>query len=390
MNIFSIRNWNIPWIALGLLLATVSAAGATNWTETVFENKTDVARGFIALPSHDPERAQTVIGTMRRYRVDRKDTLLDIGRYFDLGYNEITQANPRVDPWVPKPGSFVTLPTEWILPDVEMNGLVLNIPDMRLYYLRPQVDGTVIVYTFPVGLGRDHWRTPQATFRVRGKTINPTWVLPESIKAERRRDGMPVPDFIAGGAADNPLGKYRLELTLPSYGVHGTDLPWGVGREVSHGCVRLYPEDIERLFPMVPVGTPGAFVYQPVKVGMRDGRVFIEVDKDLYDLMPAPYREAVRLIDKFGWDTRVDFRRVQQAALEQSGLPTDVTLDHREDHLGTRLSAAPAGVGQTPVDQWHASPSRREPCSGDEKRVCSLSPSRESTSTTWRSLPGIH
>ena len=205
--------------------------------------------------------------------MQKKDTFLDIARYYDLGYNEIEEANPGVDPWIPPPGQIVLLPTEWVLPDVEYKGLVVNIPEMRLYYFHPAAQGTVIVNTFPVGLGRDDWRTPSGSFKVVEKTVNPRWVLPESIKAEHRREGKPAPDFIAGGDPDNPLGKYRLRLTLPLYGIHGTDIPWGVGMQVSHGCVRLYPEDIERLFPMVPVGTPGQFIYQPVKVGARDGRV---------------------------------------------------------------------------------------------------------------------
>jgi len=360
-------------LTFAVALLTASQASATRWTETVFRNKIGAAHEFVAVPSHDPNRADTVIGTERLYRVERKDTFLDIARYFDLGYNEITGANPGVDPWIPKPGTRVKLATEWVLPDVEMNGVVVNIPDMRLYYFLPRGNGTVSVYTFPVGLGRDHWRTPQATFRIRGKTVNPTWVLPESIKAEHRRDGRPAPDFIAGGAPDNPLGKYRLELTLPSYGIHGTDVPWGVGMEVSHGCVRLYPEDIARLFPMVPVGTPGAFVYQPVKVGMRDGHVFVEVDKDIYDLTPGPYREAWRLIDKFGWRARVDLRRVEQAVLAQSGTPTDVTSQRPQEPIKRKSPTNPADVRQAHIDAPSESPSQVAPCAGGAEKVCSLS-----------------
>jgi L,D-transpeptidase ErfK/SrfK len=266
---------------------------------------------------------------------------LDIARFYDLGYNEITEANPGVDPWIPKPSQMILLPTAWALPDVEFKGVVVNIPEMRLYYFRPGAEGTVIVTTFPVGLGRDDWRTPEGKFRIRGKTVNPTWVLPESIKAEHRRDGKPAPDFIPGGAPDNPLGRYRLELTLPLYGIHGTDIPWGVGMQVSHGCVRLYPEDIERLFPMVPVRTPGEFVYQPVKVGVRDGHVFLEVHKDIYDMTPGPYREALRLIDKSRLRSCVDFGRIKRAVLEQSGVPMDVTLEAGDD-LKDEVLASPA------------------------------------------------
>jgi L,D-transpeptidase ErfK/SrfK len=126
---------------------------------------------------------------------------------------------------------------------------------------------------------------------------------------------------------ENPLGKHRLELTLPLYAIHGTNIPWGVGMQVSHGCIRLYPEDIARLFPRVRVGTPGEFLYQPVKIGMRDGHVYAEVHKDIYGQVIGPYREALRLIDKFGWRSLVDLRRLERAVVEQSGVPMDITRD---------------------------------------------------------------
>jgi L,D-transpeptidase ErfK/SrfK len=339
---------------LGLLVLLAGLAGtasAREWTDDMFNQKVSAGRPYVAISSTDQNRAHTVTGSTRFYQVQNKDTFLDIARFYDLGYNEITEANPGVDPWIPKPGQIILLPTEWVLPDVEFKGVVVNIPEMRLYYFRPGAAGTVIVTTFPVGLGRDDWRTPEGKFRIRGKTVNPTWVLPESIKAEHRRDGKPAPDFIAGGAPDNPLGKYRLELTLPLYGIHGTDIPWGVGMQVSHGCVRLYPEDIERLFPMVPVGTPGDFVYQPVKVGVRDGHVFVEVHKDIYNMTPGPYRETLRFIDKFGLRSRVDFDRVKRAVLEQSGVPMDVTLeasdDLKDEVLASPKQSRPAGTVPT-------------------------------------------
>jgi L,D-transpeptidase ErfK/SrfK len=314
-------------VAVSLVLSLPSTASAREWTDDLFEHKVSAAQPFVVVGGRDPARAHTVIGSTRFYQVQKNDTFLDIARYYDLGYNEISESNPGVDPWIPPPGQIILLPTEWVLPDAEYKGIVVNIPEMRLYYFHPSQDGSVIVTTFPVGLGRDDWRTPEGRFRIRGKTVNPRWVLPESIKEEHRRDGKPAPDFIAGGDPENPLGKYRLELTLPLYGIHGTDIPWGVGMQVSHGCIRLYPEDIERLFPMVAVRTPGEFVYAPVKVGARDGRIFVEVHKDIYELLPGPYREALRLIDQYGWRSRVDLGRLQRVVLEQSGVPMDVTLE---------------------------------------------------------------
>src|SRR5262245_36657585 len=250
-----------------ILLATLPASAA--YDEEVFVQKT--------IPSYSiatPEKGQpvdTVIGQVRTYRIRKGDTLIDLARYFDLGYNEILDANPAIDPWVPPVGATMLLPTEWVLPCCTYDGMIVNIPEMRLFYFKRSGPDTTTVYTYPVGLGRDDWRTPAGKFRVTGKTVNPRWNIPESIRKEHIEERDDPRTLIPGGAPDNPLGKYRFELSLPMYRIHGTDIPWGVGMQVSHGCVRLYPEDIERLFPMVPIKTPGEFTYQPVKVGRRGG-----------------------------------------------------------------------------------------------------------------------
>jgi L,D-transpeptidase ErfK/SrfK len=326
---------------VGAVVATVvllsTGLYARDWSEESFDKKPTAGRPYLAVAGRDPSKASTVIGSVRFYQVQSKDTFLDIARYYSLGYNELEQANPGVDPWIPPVGQAILLPTEWVLPDADYQGIVINIPEMRLYYFHGGGD-TAVVTTYPVGLGRDDWKTPQGKFRITEKNVNPRWVLPESIKIEHRKDGRPAPDFIEGGAPDNPLGKYRFRLSLPLYGIHGTDIPWGVGMQVSHGCVRLYPEEIDRLFPMVPVGTPGEFVYQPVKVGVRDGRVYIEVSQDIYDMLPGMHREAWRLIDKLGLRQLVDPERVKRAVLEQSGVPMEITRESNaeEDEVFSR------------------------------------------------------
>jgi L,D-transpeptidase ErfK/SrfK len=204
----------------------------------------------------------------------------------------------------------------------------VNIPEMRLFlYLRsPHDPATTTVYTYPVGLGRDDWRTPSGKFKIRGKTVNPQWNIPESIRKEHIADRGDPRKFIPGGDPDNPLGKYRIELTLPMYGIHGTNIPWGVGMQVSHGCVRLYPEDIERLFPLVRVGLPGEFTYQPVKVGRRGGAVYVEVKRDIYGYAPALYHEAMAAVERVRLADQVD-QRLLLRALEDadSGLPVRVS-----------------------------------------------------------------
>jgi len=271
---------------------------------------------------------QTVIGNSQTHKVRASETFLDIARQYDLGYNELVAANPNVDPWVPELGTELILPSEWVLPQGEFEGLVLNIPEMRLYYYvpSPRAGGKAsMVITYPVGLGRQDWQTPQGAFRVRGKTRNPAWVLPESIKAERIRDKGFSEDVIPGGDPDNPLGKFRIELTLPSYAIHGTNKIGGIGMQVSHGCVRMYPEDIEAFFPLVEIGTAGHFVYQPIKLGVRRGRVMVEVHEDIYGVAPWPWLLAQELIEDSGLKRYVDPRKVEAAVEAASGIPTDVS-----------------------------------------------------------------
>jgi L,D-transpeptidase ErfK/SrfK len=300
-------------VAVGWL-AVASVAQASRWTEEYFATRTPARYPFrIAIGSDS-----SVVGDLSTYVVQEGDTLLDVGRHFDLGYNEMTSANTGVDPWMPSPGEVLLIPTEFVLPDARPQGVIVNIPEMRLYHYQP---GGVVV-TYPVGLGRDDWRTPEGTFKIRGKTENPTWVIPESIRAEHIRDRNDPRTSIAGGDPENPLGHHRLELTLPLYALHGSNMPWGVGMQVSHGCIRLYNEDIAVLFREVPVGSPGEFLYQPVKVGSRNDEIYIEVHPDIYSLRGDLVEEARRLLTKRGWIDRVDEGRLRQAITAQSGLPT--------------------------------------------------------------------
>ena len=185
--------------------------------------------------------------------------------------------------------------------------------------------GRGLVTTYPVGLGQDDWRTPTGTFKVRGRAED----RPGSFRVDPRRAHQDRDDRkeIAGGDPENPLGLYRLELTLPLYQLHGSNMPWGVGMQVSHGCIRLYNEDIVLLFNEVRVGTPGEFLYQPVKIGMRDGTIYIEVHPDIYQLRQSLAADADALLNKRGWSERVDRTRLRQALEQQSGVPMAISLD---------------------------------------------------------------
>jgi len=341
------RQRSLTWVwGVGVVVGLIVSLPVSGWgwdEEFYFAQKRLIARSFV-LPQgpHDP-REQTVIGSPRTYVVQPKDTLLDLARYFDLGYNEIIGAYPDIDPWLPHPGDELSIPTFWVLPKSGNQGVVVNIPEMRLYYYPPLAEKTRtrLVITLPVGLGREDWPTPRVKFKIRGKTPNPVWVIPESIKKERIQDKGWTEDKIPAGSPDNPMGNYRIDLTLPLYAIHGTNNPWAVGRLVTHGCIRLYPEDIEQLFDVIRIGSPGEFVYEPVKIGVLYGKVYVEVHEDIYKLVPDLWEEAQRVVRESGWGDMIDQTLLTKALMEKSGVPTDITKGSRAVKFGETAAADP-------------------------------------------------
>ncbi|MCL4143159.1 UNVERIFIED_CONTAM: hypothetical protein GTU68_016655, partial [Idotea baltica] len=205
-----------------------------------------------------------------------QDTLLDIARRFDIGYSEIVDANPQLDVWLPGTKKRVLVPNQFILPDAEKKGIVINLAEMRLYYFPDAMVGKAReVVTHPIGIGREGWQTPLGRTKIIQKRKDPTWTPPASIHAEHIEKGDPLPKVVPAGP-DNPLGAYAMRLGMPGYLLHGTNKPYGVGLRVSHGCIRLFPEDIEQLFGIVALNTPVEIVYQPYKAGMLNNELYIE------------------------------------------------------------------------------------------------------------------
>ncbi len=231
------------------------------------------------LPSAD----NNVVGQVQMVTARYQDTLSDIARRFKLGYEEITQANPQVDPLLPGAGTLVLLPTQFVLPDAPREGIVLNLANMRLfYYPKPQGSESPVVRTFPIGIGRIGWSTPIGRTKVVSKRKNPSWHVPASIRKEHAQMGDPLPAVVRAGP-NNPLGQFAIRLNIPGYLIHGTNKPDGVGMRVSHGCIRLYPEDIKALYPQIPVGTPVHIVNQPILAGWLNGEPYLEVHKPFED-----------------------------------------------------------------------------------------------------------
>ena len=223
----------------------------------------------IPLPPYPP-KARTSIGALQTYAMGEEDTLQDVARYFKLGFVELRTANPKVDPWTPVPGEPVTIPAFHLLPRTRQVGIVVNLAQMRMYYFKAPGQEPI---TFPIGIGREGLLTPTGETTIVNKAVGPTW-----FPTPRMREEKPYLPAAIGPGPSNPLGSHALYLGWPEYRIHGTDKPWAIGRRVSSGCMRMYPEDIKNLFNMVPVGTKVTVVEQPILVGWIDGELYLEAN----------------------------------------------------------------------------------------------------------------
>lgn len=267
---------------------------------------------------------------------EQEDTLLDIARVYDIGQNEILLANPAVDRWLPGKGTKVEIPNSHLLPDTPHEGLVLNLAEFRLYYYPKQTKDEIrIVITHPMSIGRVDWETPLGDTHVIAKNKNPIWRPPQSIKDEHAAEGEILPDVFPAGP-DNPLGLYAIRLGVSGYLIHSTNKPYGVGMRVSHGCIRMYPEDIEKLFPKIEIGTTVHIVNQSIKVGWSDSRLYIEVHPELEAGISYEDRldKALNLIDQAS-NNRLLIRgkALKQALLTSNGIPVPIAT-------GTPLSSS--------------------------------------------------
>jgi len=235
-----------------------------------------------------PPAGYDVIGAVSTITAREEDTLIDIARRHGLGYQDIVRANPDVNVWVPGEGTKVVLPTQFVLPSGPRKGVILNLAEYRLYYFPEAKDGeTAYVMTYPISIGRMDWETPLGKTTVISKVRNPSWYVPKSVLAEHAAEGRPLPRIVPPGP-DNPLGKYAMRLGLPGYLIHGTNRPAGVGMRVTHGCVRMFPEDIEYLFGKIDVKTPVRIINEPVKMGWVGDALVMEVHPVLEVAMPQP------------------------------------------------------------------------------------------------------
>lgn len=282
-----------------------------------------------------PAPDEALIGELDTVTTEPDDTLVLLAHRHRVGYNALRSANPAVDAWLPAPATPVTLPNRKLLPMAERRGIVVNVSEMRLYYfLDADGDMPARVAVFPVSVGRGDWNTPLATSKIIRKAKDPNWYPPASIRAEHEADGDPLPAVVPGGP-DNPLGRHALYLNLPGYLLHGSNKQFGIGMQVTHGCLRLYPEHIAYLYDHVPIGTPVRLVHQRIKLGWSGGALYLEVHPPLdgeivslqvdLELLTIKVSEFLRQHSEQHSDRVVDYpvnwERARLVVMEAAGVP---------------------------------------------------------------------
>ncbi len=306
-----------------------------------------------------PENGDSVIGAISLTTTRYEDTISDLAWAYDQGFREMQHANPGVDPWLPGDGTEVIIPSYYVLPDVPKKGIVINVPEMRLYYYpKPKRDEQAVVVTYPISIGRQDWATPYGSTSIIGKKKDPTWTPPESIKKEHAEMGDPLPDVVPAGP-DNPLGQFAMRLGKRGYLIHGTNKPYGLGMRVTHGCIRLYPKDIEELFGITKVGTKVQIIDQPYKAGWLRGKLYVEAHPSLEEAKnnsQEDYQQLVKLISKAmekmqnqdnlsnnSDNGKIDWNSLRRVSQKQTGIPTLVGFGEMKSFSNSDLEGAESG-----------------------------------------------
>ena len=275
-----------------------------------------------------PPPGEDLVGQVQVIKAAYEDTFADLGVKYDLGYNEMVAANPGVDAWLPGAGTEIVLPTRFILPPGPREGIVINIAEYRLYYY-PK--GGHTVFTYPLGIGRDGWGSPTGVAKVVDKIKDPAWYPPESIRAEHAAEGDPLPKVVPPGP-DNPLGPYKIRLTMPGYLIHGSDKKFGIGTQTSHGCFRMYNFNVTELVQMLPIGTPVRIIDEPYKFGVSQGKLYLEAhqpvnlkgDPTEIDRQAAVVNALIKRDDLLQANSAVNWNTVRDVVQGQDGLPVEI------------------------------------------------------------------
>jgi L,D-transpeptidase ErfK/SrfK len=334
LNTSDFKKSSLPFIQLsGVILLSILTSGCQHlvFFPDVSENIITPeihAETETTIVTHEFQLSgdQTMVGTIAAVNTRENDTLSDIARHFGLGYNDISKANPAIAPWTPEPGSRVILPLQFILPDAPHKGIILNLANMRLFYYPKQQPDKV--YTYPVGIGRQGWNTPMGLTSIVAKKANPSWVVPASIHKEHTQKGDSLPKVVTAGP-DNPLGLYAMRLGFPRYLIHGTNKPYGIGMQISHGCVQLYPEDIEVLFKKASVGMPVRIIHQPYLTAWHRDMLYLEANEPLPKWRQDKSRLKKQLLKQLRQistknNVSIDWEKVDSIIQRSDGIPTPI------------------------------------------------------------------
>lgn len=285
-----------------------------------------IVTNVFAVQYNLPAKGDDLVGQMQIVKAKYEDTFADLGDIYSLGYSQMIAANPGVDAWLPGEGTDILLPTRYILPNAPRTGIVINLPEYRLYYYPKDQN---VVYTFPLGIGREGWSSPLGTTKVIGKIKDPSWIPPASIRKEHAEEGDPLPAIVPPGP-DNPLGPFKIQLGFTGYLIHGSNQQFGIGTRTSHGCFRMLNPDLTYLFGILPMGTRVTIVTQPYKIGVEQGKIYFEVHKALEE-HPAPDLEKFIADAKKRYNNpnfMVDMALARMVASHQDGIPVQIgTMD---------------------------------------------------------------
>jgi len=277
-----------------------------------------------------PPELQALIGTESSDMIEPDDTVLDVAYRHRLGFDNVARANPEVPVWIPEPGTVLHLPTRMILPDVAPRGLVINVPEMRLYDFTQAGEPLV----FAIAIGDEVDPSLHGVFRIGGKREDPVWNVPKSIRAEKPELPAAVPP-----GPDNPLGDRWMTIGNTSYGIHGTNNNWSIGRTATHGCIRLYNDEMRRLYERTRSGTRIELVYQSVKLGLDGDGIYAEAHPDVYGREPDRLAAPLAKLSALGLAEHVDLDALWQVIDAATGVPV---------RIGTLIPAAPASASETP------------------------------------------
>lgn len=301
-----------PLVACTLSLAVLFAAGSV---------------AALELPLPPP--GEDIVGQVQVIKAKYEDTFADLGKVHDLGYAEMLAANPNVDAWLPGEGSDIVLPTRFILPAGPREGIVINLAEYRMYYF-PK--GRNVVYTYPLGIGREGWGSPITNTVITGKVPNPGWTPPKSILAEHAAEGDPLPAYVPPGP-NNPLGPFKFTLGTAGYLIHGSNKKFGIGMRVSHGCFRMLNNNVLELGAMAPVGTKLRIINEPYKFGISAGKVYLEAHTPLDDHgVPSLVDKHTAVInallkrEDLVNNLRLDWDVVREVVAGEDGMPVEIAV----------------------------------------------------------------